>query len=155
MLISQLHCEKKSKVYFLKEKNSKYFAGTCLYLSKTRSELDIYDCSRRFRCGCPEKQYLSSSIYQCKHGILSLYQSNSFFSQDNVNIFNSFGTVETFLLYMLFLFNQDSILLNIDKMEACGRNYIKLLINLKNINSFNASVCSTEIRIFANQTQIE
>ena len=131
MLISQLHCKKKSKVYFLKEKNSKYFAGTCLYLSKTRSELDIYDCSRRFTYGCPEKQYLSSSIYQCKHGILSLYQSNSFFSQDNVNIFNSFGTIETFLLYMLFMFNQDSILLNIDKMEACGRNYIKLLINLK------------------------
>ncbi|XP_078321421.1 uncharacterized protein LOC144621664 [Crassostrea virginica] len=38
--------------------------GTCLYLSKTRSELDMYDCSRRFTYGCPEKQYLSSSIYR-------------------------------------------------------------------------------------------
>ena len=38
----------------------------CLYLSKTRSELESYDC-KGFGYGCPENHYYGSFIYRCKH----------------------------------------------------------------------------------------
>ena len=63
---------------FSERKMFKYFVGVCLYLSKKSSELVTYDCTG-FKSGCPEKQYWSSSIYRCKHDILSLYQLNAFF----------------------------------------------------------------------------
>ena len=93
---------------FSERKMLKYFVGVCLYLSKKRSELEAYDC-RGFRCGCPEKTYWSYSIYRCKHDILSLYQLNAFFlrmiSIKDVIDLTVFGTLETSLLYMLFMIN--------------------------------------------------
>lgn len=53
-----------------------FFAGRCLFLSKTRSELKSYDC-RTFDYGCPDRPYFGSSVYKCEN--FQNFQLLSFF----------------------------------------------------------------------------
>lgn len=44
--------------------------GTCLFLSKKYSAVDIYNC-QHFSEGCPDSAYFSDKIYMCKHVLQS------------------------------------------------------------------------------------
>lgn len=39
--------------------------GTCLYLSRSHNDVDVYDC-RNFEYGCPSDHFFSSNMYDCE-----------------------------------------------------------------------------------------
>lgn len=41
-----------------------FISGSCLYLSRSHSDVNVYDC-RNFEYGCPSSHYLSSENYKC------------------------------------------------------------------------------------------
>lgn len=47
--------------------------GLCLFLSKTKLDLDSYNCET-FDYGCPDKPYAAETIFECMYSKYTTHQ---------------------------------------------------------------------------------